>query len=704
MFMRKLLAVLAVVFALSALSAASCSSGSTAKKCENINDCAPCEFCNMGTCLADTACRRCKNDLDCLNGYKCNIGAGGVCELKQTSDGDQTETVEISDDNVIDNNTDDPAEDDTNVDLPTEDDQIVDNPAEEDVIDNIITPDGDDDFAADGMEFEEVGEFDFESTTLCGSSGATGPAIIIDPSSETVDFGAVDVGDYKIKYVTICNGGTAAFSITNIHLAPGTTAEFELRNDATPLTLDPGKGAVVAVIYQPRNNVNDLGKMIILSNSDRPQVEITLIGAVKKVGRLEVSPQIIQFYFQGATKLINLSNVGVIDLAVLALQIEDPNNGKFHVVDPIGAGPWELAPNAIMTASVQFDGGNNAQDAILHILWSNGEREIQTDVKLEAGGKVVCATPNAGLDQQVAPLDVVQLDGSFSFDANDAPRGNEDYYLWDFFSKPVGSPQAKLCEDVVVNAQAHTVTCTNEVTGRWSNVVRPKFFAEVAGTYVITLRINPHDDPTCAPTAKVTINAIPSETIHIQLRWAVAKNDHDLHFVRYNTPSMPNSIKPGCFSRDDGGWIYYNGNDCMYMNCNTYNGAQTPMFQPNWGDAAQTVDNPRLDIDDIQGTGPENINLSLPETGDYFVAVEYYSCTNGQTGCTNTDITVKIMIFGVLAYSKSGVKIPAYNNHWNVAWVHVNSAADIQVEEIKAAGGGPLIKGSGSNDCNPTAP
>jgi hypothetical protein len=58
--------------------------------------------------------------------------------------------------------------------------------------------------------------------------------------------------------------------------------------------------------------------------------------------------------------------------------------------------------------------------------------------------------------------------------------------------------------------------------------------------------------------------------------------------------------------------------DCYYRNA-----------QPEWGVSGDLVDNPTLDIDDTNGAGPENINLSKPEVGvTYDVAALYYRSTS----------------------------------------------------------------------------
>ena len=74
--------------------------------------------------------------------------------------------------------------------------------------------------------------------------------------------------------------------------------------------------------------------------------------------------------------------------------------------------------------------------------------------------------------------------------------------------------------------------------------------------------------------------------------------------------------------------------DCYYGNCNVSNGANL-----EWGGPG-IHDNPRLDIDDLTGFGPENINIATPVPGTYRVGVHAYS------GGAGHRITVRIYCGG----------------------------------------------------------
>ena len=110
---------------------------------------------------------------------------------------------------------------------------------------------------------------------------------------------------------------------------------------------------------------------------------------------------------------------------------------------------------------------------------------------------------------------------------------------------------------------------------------------------------------------------------------------------------------------------------------------------PDWGLANRNEDNPSLDIDDTNGAGPENINLSNPENtqnigSPYRVGVHYYRAETASFGSNSTygasDVTIRIYLGGQLAY-ESVRQLTETNDFWEVAGV-VWTAAERRVVEI----------------------
>jgi hypothetical protein len=395
-------------------------------------------------------------------------------------------------------------------------------------------------------------------------------------------------------------------------------------------------------------------------------VTVPLLSQIKPQPQIRVRPQILQFNNQGGQKVVAIDNIGNADMSVLAVQIGG-NENIFSVqgYQPNNqAPPWTLPPggSGFQNVIVSYNGqpGNDTQ---MCIIWVVDAVNVETCVDLVVGGTGVCAEPDAGADQTARPLATVHLDGTNSNDPNDSADPGEAWYLWDWQDYPEG---VNLDDIALKDAGGRNIT------GIWTNDANPNFFAELAGVYTVRLRVNQSDDPGCIVYDTVNIYVVPDETIHIQLRWdGYPGNDHDLHL-----------IKPcGFFTRGDSG----NATDCHWLNCNTSGsgggscpprGCPGPLGAPDWGQIGVREDDPTLDIDDIPGTGPENINLSLPEVGDFLVAVENYS------GGTNVECIIKIWLFGVQNLRVRGKITDGSNYHWNVATIHVISAADIYLEPI----------------------
>jgi len=107
---------------------------------------------------------------------------------------------------------------------------------------------------------------------------------------------------------------------------------------------------------------------------------------------------------------------------------------------------------------------------------------------------------------------------------------------------------------------------------------------------------------------------------HIRLDWDTDGCDVDLHLLA------------------PGGQLFDCDRDCHYQVAN-----------PDWGVAGEFRDDPFLDVDNVQGFGPENINLEQPTPGTYRVVVHYYLdhvLDEGPSDAVETDARVRIYLSG----------------------------------------------------------
>ncbi len=219
---------------------------------------------------------------------------------------------------------------------------------------------------------------------------------------------------------------------------------------------------------------------------------------------------------------------------------------------------------------------------------------------------------------EVRPIvDTAVFNGASSYDP---AGGTITAYTWSLVSKPTGS-----AENMPGGASANR-----------------SFTPDLAGEYVGRLVVRTSDGRTSAP-CETTLTAVPVENLWIEMYWQYADDDMDLHLVR------------------PGGSLLSN-DDCYFANCT---------FGLDWGTWGDSSDNPTLDLDDISGAGPENINIEYPENGQFTVYVHDYQYSTGDTPSSNT-ATVNIYVGGVLewtgSYTFSASEENAYIPYATINW------------------------------------
>ncbi|WP_168210597.1 choice-of-anchor D domain-containing protein [Persicimonas caeni] len=236
---------------------------------------------------------------------------------------------------------------------------------------------------------------------------------------------------------------------------------------------------------------------------------------------------------------------------------------------------------------------------------------------------------------QVVPLDDIDLDASLSRD----PEGSGISRVeWRLAERPADSTEG-------------LANTSGEQSSLWM---------QLAGTYVVELDVwNELGVKSCEP-ARMTLKSISDEDIHIQLVW--------------NTPADPNETDQSG-SDVDIHLLHPNANlhwnsppwDCFWQN-----------MEPDWGETGVAIDNPSLDIDDVDGAGPENINLDNPEVETtYNVGAYYFSDHN----YGRSYVTVRIYIGGQLAYEAQ--RKPMDNQEfWHVANIDWPSGEVIEVDRL----------------------
>jgi hypothetical protein len=171
---------------------------------------------------------------------------------------------------------------------------------------------------------------------------------------------------------------------------------------------------------------------------------------------------------------------------------------------------------------------------------------------------------------------------------------------------------------------------------------------DLAGEYCVSAQV--FDDLGVGSVNECTLcfDVIPKDNFLVQLSWDTPVNDIDLHVTKLSDDGqycidatsfgtdISNSLNgnPSFFSQDCD-----SGLDCNYAGCKSGGGGA-----PEWdGLPGRTEGDPSLDIDDLSGFGPENINVDVMTPGMYLIGV------NGFSGSIPSGCTIRIFVFGQLA-------------------------------------------------------
>ena len=107
---------------------------------------------------------------------------------------------------------------------------------------------------------------------------------------------------------------------------------------------------------------------------------------------------------------------------------------------------------------------------------------------------------------------------------------------------------------------------------------------------------------------------------------------------------------------------------------------------PDWGVPGDWADDPFLDVDDIDGYGPEHINISEPTPGATYRFLVHYYMDSYADGCfgsgesVSTKVTVEVLNYGVTVATFGPEFLDKTNRNWDVfevTWIDSNTEPTI---------------------------
>jgi hypothetical protein len=161
---------------------------------------------------------------------------------------------------------------------------------------------------------------------------------------------------------------------------------------------------------------------------------------------------------------------------------------------------------------------------------------------------------------------------------------------------------------------------------------------DVAGTYRIGLRVT--DAEGLSDETEFTFFARHGPGLTFELTWDSPSYDLDLHVIK-------------------GGGPWCSQNSCFYSNCNADSAFVT---LPEWdGAPGYSIGDPRMNIDDLSGYGPEQITIDAPIDEVYAVGVHVYSYS-----ISPVVTTVRVFVDGALTF-ESARALEYGQGMWEVA-------------------------------------
>ena len=517
------------------------------------------------------------------------------------------------------------------------DDDSADGPDDDDVGDDDDLGDDDDTWGPPG--------FELSWPAADGFSGA--------PETSTVEFGEVTTGDMAVVPLTLQNPGTGDLPICALSLAVLTFDDGELVGemlvDSEPeivllsdsaFTLAAGATLEVDLRFTPLYGTpldDDLHLVVRHSlnwdcdaqTGEGLYVPVTGDGFGNPQPDVYAKPDEVEFPTSlvgevGAWEDVQVGDAGPGTLQVTSVTLDDDSHFDLDVGSVVG----DLETGEFRPFSVRFSPTSAGQHSAIVSVWSNDPDENPLSIPLFGSADVEPSSkpPVAvcGADFAAATSDSVAFDGSSSYDS----AGLTLSYAWILVS-PTGS--------AAVLTGADTAT--------------PGLVLDVAGDYVGTLTVtNTNGQPsTCVQTIEVATGGV----IQIQLSWTLP-DDLDLHLLEANDGTGVQGMP-----RTDG--------DCYFSNCS--NSAWTTGL--DWGVASVAADNPVMDLDDIQGLGPEITSIQAaavaPYDGDYQIMVHDYPGTVDEPA--PNDATVQVWINGALAITFTFAMVGEDTDYY-VARVH----------------------------------
>ncbi len=430
--------------------------------------------------------------------------------------------------------------------------------------------------------------------------GTEGAAIEVTPN--LLDFGLLEAGESSTLSFHVASVGDVAVQIADVRLAAGS---FTLPVASRLGTLSPGESFDVDVVYTASHPADAAWVAVSSDDPVTPEARVQLLGGTLGPA-ISLDPSWVRFgsVVRGTIgeEAVNILNVGTAPLTVSSVTV----TGEGFWLSQSPEAPMVIPAGDSAPITVSFS--PPASGSFTGTLWVASDAPTATlSAPLDGVSGLPIAVCRAEPPIVDANAEASRLVGSDSYDAE---GGTLVAWDWILLMRPPGS---------------------GAVLPAISGPVIEDFRPDLAGVYEFALVVE-NDAGLRSEACITTVEAVPSQDLWVELSWENPGDDMDLHL-----------LAPGGSLTSD--------TDCYFANC--VGGGL------DWGASREGYDNPRLDLDDIPGTGPENVNIASPSAGVYAVYVHDYP---GSVYSATNEIYVRIYLGGALAWE--GTRVMAGENDY----------------------------------------
>lgn len=467
--------------------------------------------------------------------------------------------------------------------------------------------------------------------------------IAVEPPA--IAFGPSAVGVEARAGLTIGNRGSGRLTLSARVEPEGQGFGVE----AMPEDVAAGQAADAVVRFTPGGRGAAAADLVLSSNDpDSPELRVPLSGQGGPP-HLTIVPTPIDLgtvnQGVGASVAVQLVNDG---LDALLLQDAALDDGTAFTL-AAAVVPTSVPPGGEVTVTVGLSPSAD-HAALLDETGALHDRLVVTHAEGEQAAAVVAQVnlaPIAVAVELVTRRDVVKvgvgtavtIDGSETVD----PEGDPFTFAWAVTERPStsvtapigqGQPTTRVTPDVV-GAYRVVLRATDE-RGAYSDADVEMLPRDLS----VVLRWLTGAGAACRAYTDVECAGM-TETQRRQL--CCGQSDLDLHLIRPGGALGDYGTCPaGCTGEqcaelvdDNAATCRQAGGDCAYAN-----------RAPEWGTVGR-VDDPRLDVDDVRGDGPEIVSIDDPEDGSYRVVAHYCLDRIGEA----TLATVEILEEGVVVHT-----------------------------------------------------